>query len=96
MVIPAPRKWRGPLPKPIEVKGSVSELVLDTGAKPSHLRAMSKELVDLLLDPAADLASRDDAAMDLGGTEYAAALEALAAIATVETAPELLQESAGE
>ena len=29
VVIPAPRKWRGPLPKPIEVTGSVSELVLE-------------------------------------------------------------------
>jgi len=29
VVIPAPRRWRGPLPKPIEVTGSVTELVLD-------------------------------------------------------------------
>jgi prevent-host-death family protein len=29
LVLPAPRPWRGPLPKPIEGAGPLSDLVLD-------------------------------------------------------------------
>jgi hypothetical protein len=54
------------------------------------------DLIELLLDRDADLASRDDAALDLGGRTDSKVIEALAAIATDDQAPETLQETAGE
>lgn len=58
---------------------------------------MSKpdELIEVLLDPAAKIADRDNAAMDLGRYDDPATLDALVKIASDGANPEFLRRAAG-